>query len=153
MKLYLKREYWPTATHGRVFLHNREIARTMESARKQPGDSPPACLPEGCYSVERLYTEQAGWHLGVMDGDGHKLARFRPSLCVKVELGSDMAPVTDWKGEGKGIFTRLATLKLQDRIFELIDAGERISLEVFSDTDQGLNLAQADTRWTEEFIL
>ncbi|WP_143961185.1 DUF5675 family protein [Litoribacter populi] len=151
MKLLLNREYWPNGTNGFITHNGIEVAKTIELPYRNNRRNE-SCIPEGVYGLEKRYSERYGWHLlvkGVKDRSG---ILFHPANDALKELRGCIAPVTNHTGEGKGNFSRNATYLFRDMVYEALDAGEEVKLEIFSDADLALNLAVTELLWTEEFI-
>ena len=151
MKLLLKREYWPNGTNGTISYEGKEIARTIELPWKNNRRNI-SCIPEGRYELEKRYSERWGWHLYVKGVKNRSLILFHPANDALRDLKGCIAPVTDHKGEGKGTFSRNATYAFRDYVFEKIEEGEVVTLEIFSDADEALNLSFSENLWKEEFM-
>ncbi|UCS93216.1 hypothetical protein KZP23_21620 [Echinicola marina] len=148
MKLLLKRSYWPTATHGEISLQGKSICQVLEASRAHP--SLP-CIAEGIYRLGLLYEEMGGWSYGICKLKGKLVSQFSP--LKKEEVPSNyICPVSGIEKEGKGSFSRLAFLKLRDRLHELFQSEDEVLLEIYSDVNEGLNLCMGEGSWTEASI-
>ncbi|WP_185974257.1 DUF5675 family protein [Litoribacter populi] len=151
MKLLLNREYWPRGTNGQISHEGSLLFKTIELPWKKNQQNV-SCIPEGVYRLGKRYSEKFGWHIlvkGVKDRSG---ILFHSANDALRELRGCIAPVTLHTGEGQGTFSQNATYRFRDFVFEAMERGEEVMLEIFSDAAHGLNLAATDERWTKEFI-
>jgi len=150
MKLLLNREYWPTGTNGIISHDGKPITKTIELPWKNNRRNI-SCIPEGIYELEKRHSERWGWHLWVKGVKDRSHILFHPANDALKELRGCIAPVTRHSGEGKGTFSRNATLRLRDFIFEKMEEGEEVKLEIYSEADKALNLSIEEALWMEEY--
>lgn len=151
MKLLLNREYWPNGTNGILSHNGRALAKTIELPWKSNRRNE-SCIPEGIYVLEKRYSERWGWHLWVKDVRDRSHILFHPANDALKELRGCIAPVSEHTGEGRGSFSRNATLRLRDYLFEKMEEGEEVRLEIYSESDRALNLAIEEALWMEDYI-
>lgn len=127
MILLLKRRYTPRASLGRLYLNQKELCLIRE-APKSCYDPNNHCLEEGRYELEPNHSEAIGWFIGV-GKKGRIVHKSHPQLPGLAEL----CPVTNFNSEGIPMFTKLAFLKLMDRLNLFWERGEVLELEIVSE--------------------
>ncbi|MEB2778497.1 DUF5675 family protein [Algoriphagus sp. D3-2-R+10] len=127
MRLVLHRKYKATVTLGRLFLGQKQLCFTREPPRVCFGTDS-TCMEEGVYELEAIHSEEKGWEIGIADKG--KVAR----LPIGCSLASNTVyPVTSYRADGTPLFTRLAHLKLMERLEREWDRGEIVELQVVSE--------------------
>lgn len=146
MKILLEREYWPTSTHGSLWINDKLICHTLEKP-VIPGSPKESCLPEGSYLLVKedqlpfltLQKNDRGPFLGVICAQG----RFR------VDLPQTIIPVQSIKSEGEGTNPQKAFLKLMHALGKAKCDQETFRLEIRSCPDKALNLACCEIAWMD----
>ncbi|MEB2778467.1 DUF5675 family protein [Algoriphagus sp. D3-2-R+10] len=127
MRLVLHRKYKATVTLGRLFLGQKQLCFTREPPRACFGTDS-TCVEEGVYELEAIHSEEKGWEIGIADKG--KVAR----LPIGSSLASNTVyPVTSYRADGTPLFTKLAHLKLMERLEREWDRGEIVELQVVSE--------------------
>jgi len=126
MKLLLVRKYGKTATKGLLYFKRKFLARILELPRNLPGKK--SCLSEGCYRLELAHTEERGWEFQLLDNNRSYLTSIMPLVNGKMLQNNSLAPVSSFSNNAK--FSKLTTLKLMERLFELKVEDEEMELEI-----------------------
>ncbi|WP_185974252.1 DUF5675 family protein [Litoribacter populi] len=151
MKLVLNRAYWPNGTNGVIRLNGVEVVRTIELPWRNNKRSF-SCIPEGVYELTQRYSERWGWHVKVRNVKDRSFILFHSANDAQKELRGCIALVLSHTGEGRGIQSVLATNRFRDLVFEALEKGEEVKLEILSDPEEALNLSITEPLCTEEFI-
>src|SRR5690554_13731 len=129
MRLLLLRRYRPDVTRGVLSCRGKHWVWTVEMPH--PDYAPPlACIPEGCYAIKGNYSEKWGWHLNIVGNNLPKPVSFRPLVHLNGQPNCHIMPVSFFGENGKAMFSRLANLKLTDRIYNILAEGEEVRLEI-----------------------
>ncbi|MDO9552230.1 DUF5675 family protein [Rhodonellum sp.] len=134
MKLLLVRKYHKDKTLGRISSQGLQIVKTKENPHPD-FTAVGHCIPEGCYQIHGDYSEERGWYLEISGNGIPNPVSFRPLCDGILQHGQGIAPVTYFKGDGMGMFSRLATLKLMDKVFQAIEQGEEVQLEICEESN------------------
>ena len=131
MKLELIRTYFPNGTNGLLQNVKGIICYTIELPwlNNEVGKS---CIPEGKYVLTKRYSQKYKWHLLLNDVKNRSLILIHPANDAKKELRGCIAPVITLSGEGFGLESRKAFLKVKDLVYQAIDRGEKVLLEIKS---------------------
>jgi hypothetical protein len=146
MKIILEREYWPTSTHGSLFINDKFICHTIEAA-KIPGSPKISCLPEGSYFLLR---EEEMPFLALkksLKGDFESI--LCPQGLVRVEMPQIIIPFQFIKSEGQGSHSQKAFKKVMQTLAIANSAQDSLRLEIRSCPDKALNLACCEIAWME----
>lgn len=115
MELILKRRYFPEGTNGDVFLEGTLLCHTIELPWKN-NQRNISCIPEGRYLLLPRYTEERGWHFEVSGVQDRSFILFHAANNALSELKGCIAPVSSLTGEGKGLASKVALLKLESEV-------------------------------------
>jgi|GEM_PF-1687887 len=127
MRLVLHRKYRATLTLGRLLLGQKQLCFTREPPKACFGKEI-ACLDEGVYELEAIHSEEKGWELGIREGG--KISTYVGD--EKLESNS-IYPVTSYRADGTPLFTKLAFLKLMERLEREWERGEIVELQIVSE--------------------
>jgi len=131
MKLELIRSYFPNGTNGILQNSKGFICYTIElpwlnnEVRK-------SCIPEGKYVLVKRYSQKFGRHILLKDVPKRTFILMHPANNAKKELLGCIAPVTSLGGAGIGWESRKAFNKVKDLVYQAIDKGETVTLEIKS---------------------
>lgn len=127
MRLVLHRKYKARITLGRLFLGKQQLCFTREPPKACFGTGT-GCMEEGVYELEPVHSEEKGWEIGI--GEAGKISRYAGDE----KLGRcSICPVTSYRADGTPMFTRLAFLKLMDRLEREWERGEVVELQIVSE--------------------
>ncbi|SMP36446.1 hypothetical protein SAMN06265367_1152 [Algoriphagus winogradskyi] len=85
-------------------------------------------MEEGVYELEAIHSEVKGWGIGI--GKKGKISSYLGE--DKLE-SSYIYPVTSYRADGTPLFTKLAFLKLMERLGAEWSRGEVIELQIVSE--------------------
>ncbi|MFD2201820.1 DUF5675 family protein [Shivajiella indica] len=129
MKLQLIRWYGKKETRALLLKDNKILCKTLEPSLTAAYPVP-VCIPEGVYTFKLEYGEEIGWYILLIGADQSIKGQMLP-LKGGMKTGEyTLSPVTSYRESGR--FSKLAFLKLMDRLSEWISQGEEISLEISS---------------------
>ncbi|MBS9523598.1 hypothetical protein KI659_06160 [Litoribacter alkaliphilus] len=151
MKLLLTRAYWPNGTNGVISHQGVEVVKTIELPWRDNRRSF-SCIPEGLYGLKKRYSERWGWHVMVKAVKDRSFILFHSANDALKELRGCIALVISHTGEGKGIHSVLATKRFRDLVFEALERGEEVKLQIVSQPEEALNLSITQPLWTSECI-
>lgn len=141
--LELHRLYLNRATHGLLFYEGVFVCYTLElpwvGNQKQL-----SCIPEGCYSIQRRYSDRFKEHLEVLDVENRSLILFHPANNAQRELKGCIAPVSQFLAEGWGSRSRVAFEKLKGIVFPLLEKGEVKLIVKLAEGEESLRLLKTD---------
>ena len=126
----LRRTYLTDGTNGDIFGPDKtERCKTielpwLENAKRK------SCIPEGRYRLKKRFSEKFKHHLILMDVPDRSLILIHPANNAQKELAGCIAPVTTITGPGTGNTSAIPFGKLRDEIYELIDQGVEVWLEI-----------------------
>ncbi|MBF0596390.1 DUF5675 family protein [Faecalibacter rhinopitheci] len=129
MKLKLIRSYFPNGTNGilqnakGIICYTIELPWLNNEVRK-------SCIPEGKYVLVKRYSQKYGWHILLKDVPNRTYILMHPANNAKKELLGCIAPVTSLGGAGIGWESRKAFNKVKDLVYQAIDKGEVVKLEI-----------------------
>lgn len=125
----LLRTYQPEGTNGEIWLNGELVCYSIELPWLDNIRNI-SCIPEGTYSLSKRYSKQFGWHVLVTDVPQRSSILFHPANDARKELRGCIAPVSQLTGIGKGINSRIAFENLRERVYALLDTGERVYLRI-----------------------
>ncbi|MGY6521527.1 MAG: DUF5675 family protein [Mongoliitalea sp.] len=130
MVLQLFRRYEETRTLGLLKMYGKVISKTLENPRL----ATTPCMDEGKYELLLRYNEQRGWYLQVdcLETNAYTVEPLHQGNKVS---DYSIVPVLYWNNREK--FSKLATLKLMDKLETIYASGDRIWLEI-SDSSQNI---------------
>ncbi|RAI93827.1 DUF5675 family protein [Algoriphagus yeomjeoni] len=127
MRLVLHRKYKAKLTLGRLFLGQQQICFTREPPKACFGKEI-ACLEEGVYELEATHSEGKGWEVGI--GEKGKISRYKRDEMLEP---NSIYPVTSYRADGTPLFTKLAFLKLMEKLESEWARGEVVELQIVSE--------------------
>ena len=127
MDLLLLRTPFPKGVNGVLLLNGVEICKTIElpwldNKRRI------SCIPPGRYRLRMRYSSTFAWHFEVVGVPGRQDILIHPANHAAVELKGCIAPVLQHTGEGKGTSSRIALQRLKDRLYPLLERGDKCYL-------------------------
>ena len=127
MRLVLHRKYRAGITLGRLFLGKQQLCFTREPPKACFGTET-NCLEEGVYELEPIHSEEKGWEIGI--GDLGKISCYLGDSRLET---CSIYPVTSYRADGTPLFTKLALLKLIERLEREWERGEVVELQIVSE--------------------
>ncbi|MCP9752433.1 DUF5675 family protein [Ferruginibacter sp. HRS2-29] len=129
MELELVRTYYPEGTNGELTYRGKGVCFTIELSNL---DNAPrkSCIPEGRYELAKRYSTNFGWHILVKNVENRSLILIHPANDANKELKGCIAPVTILEGEGLGLQSRLAFVKLKAMVYEARERNEQVFLTI-----------------------
>lgn len=121
--LILHRLYLEKATHGILCFNDLVICLTLELPWVG-NQAQISCIPEGCYSLVKRYSDRFKEHLEVKNVLNRSLILFHPANHAQRELKGCIAPVSQFLAEGWGSDSRVSFEKLKNLVFTLIEEGK-----------------------------
>jgi len=131
MVLVLTRTYFPEGTNGKLVCDGKIVCHTIELPWKD-NIGQVSCIPEGEYFIRKRYSSKFRWHLEIIDVMNRSLILFHPANNALEELKGCIAPVTQLSGQGLGLQSRRAFIKLKKLVYPELDAKESVLLLVQS---------------------
>jgi Family of unknown function (DUF5675) len=131
MTIVLKRTYFPLGTDGKLECEGKFICYTIELPWKE-NEKRVSCIPEGKYFIKKRYSKKFKWHLELVGVPNRKFILFHPANNALRELNGCIAPVTKLSGPGLGLMSRIASAKLKDLVYKILDKNESVALIVKS---------------------
>lgn len=131
MEILLKRTYFEKGTNGEISYQGRVICACIELPwrNNKRGIS---CIPEGRYQLIRRKHPKHGLQLALSIVPKREGILIHPANFALRELQGCIAPVTKCTGEGEGQYSRIALERLQDLVYPVLSAGERVDLVITS---------------------
>lgn len=80
-------------------------------------------------NIKGNYSGKWGWYLNIVGNNLTKPVAFRPLVHLHGQPNRHIMPVSFFSN-GQAMFSRLADLKLTDRIYHILAEGEEVYLEV-----------------------
>ncbi|WP_228411639.1 DUF5675 family protein [Chryseobacterium sp.] len=133
MELILNRKYFPHGTNGELFFNGNKICNTIELPWKA-NQRRVSCIPEGKYLIRKRFSVKYKWHLEVTGVKSRDAILFHPFNDALKESKGCIAPVTAITGEGKGRQSRLASERLKEILYPLLERGFVIRLIIQQST-------------------
>ncbi|MEQ9289606.1 MAG: DUF5675 family protein [Cyclobacteriaceae bacterium] len=129
MELTLFRVYHQDGTNGDLYGGELLISSTIELPWRD-NQQMVSCIPEGRYELVKRYTDKRGWHLLVTGVPNRSGILFHPANDALKELKGCIAPVSKVFGPGKGTDSKAADFRLKTLVFEAIEKGESVFLNI-----------------------
>jgi len=129
MELTLFRDYYEDGTNGDLYDGEMLISSTIELPWRE-NQRMISSIPEGRYELVKRYTDKRGWHLLVTGVPNRSGILFHPANDAKKELKGCIAPVSRIVGPGKGTQSRVADSRLKTLVFEAMERGESVFLNI-----------------------
>ena len=111
MELELIRSYHPNGTNGTIYYKGKLQCNCIELPWLN-NQHQVSCIPEGRYELEKIYNEKFKWHFIVKNVPGREAILVHPANSALKELKGCIAPVSKITGEGLGIHSKDALMKL-----------------------------------------
>lgn len=127
MKLYLKRQYFPGGTNGKITYQNAPICETIELPW-QNNKKRISCIPSGRYRLTKRVHPRHGEQLYIPNVPGREDILIHPANFALRELQGCIAPVTKCTGQGLGLYSRIAYERLEALIAPVLAAGQTVWL-------------------------
>lgn len=129
MELRLQRWYHGEGTNGIITLNGELVCYTIELPWRNnaPGIS---CIPAGTYMVEKRFSRKFQWHLHLTGVPGRNLILVHPANNALRELKGCIAPVTVVTAPGKGLLSRQACHKLNEKANLAFQKNETLFLTI-----------------------
>ncbi|MGV0918757.1 DUF5675 family protein [Empedobacter falsenii] len=129
MEIILNRVYLPEGTNGILWLQQQQLCFTIELPWRF-NQSNNSCIPEGKYPLKKRYSQRFGWHILIDKVPQRGLILFHPANHAQKELRGCIAPVTSLTGEGKGVDSRTAFIRLRTIVYAYLARGEEVYLKI-----------------------
>jgi hypothetical protein len=129
MELYLKREYHPQGTNGKLTYQNKEVCQTIELPWKNNKRSI-SCIPAGRYRLVKREHPKHGSQLLLANVPNREGILIHPANFALRELQGCIAPVTKCTGEGQGNYSKVAFGRLEDLVQPVLEAEEAVWLVI-----------------------
>ena len=127
MRLVLCRKYRAGITLGRLFLDKQQLCFTREPPKACFGTEA-NCLKEGVYELEPIHSEEKGWEIGI--GEKGRISCYLGDSRLE---SCSIYPVTSYRADGTPLFTKLAHLRLMERLEGEWERGEVVELQIISE--------------------
>ena len=134
MELELKRNYFANGCNGSIYCGGTFICNTIELPWKdnQRGIS---CIAEGRYELQKRFSPRFQWHLILKGVAGRSVILIHPANDAMKELKGCIAPVSTLTGEGKGLLSKNALLRLTAVVYTAIAKEQTVFITIKSETD------------------
>ena len=132
MRVTIKRCYYPNGTNGILSVDGSFECCTIELPFK---DNKPriSCIAEGEYTLVKRKSPKFGWTVYVMGTQpARDLILFHAANDAKKELNGCIAPVQMLTGDGLGLYSKLALVPFQEKVFAALERGEEVTLKIHS---------------------
>lgn len=129
MVVRLLRTYHGQGTNGEIWIGGEFVCYAIELPWLDNVRSN-SCIPEGMYPLAKRYSKRFKWHLLIKDVVGRSEILFHPANDALRELKGCIAPVNQLTGIGKGFESLKAFKRIREMVYDSIDAGESVFLEV-----------------------
>lgn len=132
MKLQLCRNYFPKGTNGILYDEQGEVVCYTIELPWRNNEFKKSCIPEGIYPLyKRDPTVRFKYpHILVGNTKPRTAILFHRANNALEELEGCIAPVTKLTGEGLGNSSTPMVDKLVKLVYEAIDKGEKVYLEI-----------------------
>lgn len=131
MRLLLNRKYLLDMTVGKLSINGKKFIYVLELAHQLFNHSS-HCIPEGIYKIIPCFNEDSGWYLSLEGKWNKEPIAFKPIKDNKIPQVPCLVPVTFFKEKRIPMYSNLANIKLRDRVFQALDEGEEVELEIIS---------------------
>ena len=125
-------------TVGKLSMNGKKFMYILEKAHKLFNHSGP-CIPEGIYKIIPCFNEDSGWYLSLEGKRIKEPIAFKPIKENKIPQGPCLVPVTFFNEKRIPMYSNLANIKLRDRVFQALEEGEEVELEIISSNDKTLS--------------
>lgn len=131
INLYLTRAYFTEGVNGKLVHNGVLICETIELPWRNNKKSI-SCIPEGQYRIVKRMHPTHGAQLQVIHVPNREGILIHPANFALRELQGCIAPVSKCTGPGKGDYSRIAMERLQNLVYPVLDAGEKVMLVIKS---------------------
>lgn len=131
MELLLSRTYFKGGTNGRITYGGQLICESIELPWRNNKRNI-SCIPEGRYLLVKRMHHKHGLQLALSIVPNREGILIHPANFALRELQGCIAPVSKASGEGTGCYSRVALDRLQDLVDPVLDAGEKVFLNITS---------------------
>lgn len=129
MELYLKREYFPQGTNGKLMYQNTLVCETIELPWKN-NKRLISCIPSGRYRLVKREHPKHGSQLLLSNVPNREGILIHPANFALRELQGCIAPVTKCTGEGQGSYSKVAFNRLENLVEPAMQAEEAVWLVI-----------------------
>jgi hypothetical protein len=133
-ELELTRAYFPNGTNGEIYLDGQRVCYTIELPWCD-NQVQTSCIPEGRYELVKRYSPKFKEHLQLLNVAGRSDILMHPANDAMKELKGCIAPVSILTAEGKGLRSRIAFEKLIGIVYDAIEKGNQVFLNIKSETE------------------
>lgn len=131
MRVDLLRTYSAQGTNGEIWCDGSLVCYSIElpwhgNARNI------SCIPEGRYRLKKRFSKKFKWHVSIEDVPGRSAILFHAANDANKELRGCIAPVSELTSSGKGIASRKAFTLFRGQVFDAIDSGLDVWLNILS---------------------
>lgn len=136
MQLVLRRTYHERGTNGVIFIEgkNLPLCNSIELPWRN-NERNRSCIPEGNYTLQKRFSAKHQWHLQVTNVPGRSLILIHKGNNALKELRGCIAPVSKVTGQGIGINSGPAFVKLMHRVSKALAEKETILLTIVGETN------------------
>ncbi len=131
IRLYLTRSYFAEGVNGKITYNGNVVCETIELPWRHNKRSI-SCIPEGTYQVIKRMHHKHGAQLQVVNVPNREGILIHPANFALRELQGCIAPVSKCTGPGKGDYSRIAMERLQNLIYPVLEAEEKVMLVIKS---------------------
>ncbi|WP_231465093.1 DUF5675 family protein [Pedobacter sp. Leaf132] len=131
MELVLNRTYYKGGTNGKISYRGEHICETIELPWRNNKKNI-SYVPEGRYLLIKRQHQKHGLQIALSIVPNREAILIHPANFALRELQGCIAPVTKCTGEGKGNYSRVALDRLQNLVYPILDAGEKVYLIITS---------------------
>lgn len=132
MELELKRTYFLNGCNGSIYAGGIFICHTIELPWKDNLKSV-SCIPEGRYELKKRYSPRFQNHLLVKGVKDRSVILIHPANDALKELKGCIAPVCTLTGEGKGLLSKNALIRLLAVVYAALQK-EPVFITIQSET-------------------
>lgn len=131
MEIILQRAYHPQGTNGVLHIKGQPtpLCYTIELPWRN-NEPQVSCIPEGTYTIQKRYSKKFGWHVYISNVPGRENILMHPANNALKELKGCIAPVTVITGIGKGLLSRQACNRLNEKVEVATQKNETILLTI-----------------------
>lgn len=131
MEIFLSRTYFKTGTNGKITYMGKLICESIELPWRNNKRNI-SCVPEGRYLLVKRRHPKHGLQLALGIVPNREGILIHPANFAMRELQGCIAPVVKCTGEGSGEYSRIALERLQNLVYPVLDAGEKVFLVIKS---------------------
>lgn len=147
MELELRRTYFSRGCNGSIYCGDVFVCHTIELPWKD-NERSTSCIPEGRYELQKRYSPRFQWHLLVKGVPGRSVILFHPANDALKELKGCIAPVCTLTGEGRGLLSKNALVRLVAVVYAALEK-EPVFITIKSETHD--NYTKAETAHSKVF--